>query len=119
MILFITALLLSFAACKSDKKAAVAAPEPVTEVVVEEAPPVVELSPAEALKDFTAFAKEYGEAFNNIGKDPQKFQKLAGQYQQKVADMARYQVKFTKAQTQEFDKAMKIIRDVNTGGTKK
>ena len=122
MILFVTVLLLSFTACKGDKKAAEAT-ETATEIVeapvAEETPPVVEPTPAEALKAFQVFAKEYGEAFNNISKDPQKYSKLAGQVQGKVADMARYQVDFTPAQTKEFDKAMKIIRDVNSGGTKK
>ena len=120
MILFVTVLLLSFTTCKGDKKAE--ATETATEMevpVVEEAPPVVELTPAEALKAFQAFAKEYGEAFNNISKDPQKYSKLAGQVQEKVADMTRYQVNFTPAQKKEFDKAMKIIRDVSSGGTKK
>ena len=122
MILFVTTLLLSFAACKSDKKAAEAT-ETTTEVVevpvVEEAPPVVEPTPAEALKAFAAFAKEYGEAFNNISKDPQKYSKLAGQYQEKMAEINRYKVDFTAAQKKEFEKSMKIIRDVNSGGAKK
>jgi len=121
MILFVTALLLSFTACKADKKAAetTETTTEVVEVVVPEAPPVVELTPAQALKDFQAFATEYGEAYNNMIKDPQKFQKLAGQVQLKVADMARYQVDFTAAQKKKYDEAMKIIRDVNSGGTKK
>ena len=117
MILFVTVLLLSFTACKGDKKAAEATETEAP--VAEETPPVVEPTPAEALKAFQVFAKEYGEAFNNISKDPQKYSKLAGQVQGKVADMARYQVDFTPAQKKEFDKAMKIINDVNSGGTKK
>ena len=121
MILFVTALLLSFTACKGDKKAVEAVTETATEEVVEEAPavPVPELTPAEALKAFSAFAKEYGEAYNNISKDPQKFQKLAGELQLKVADMNKYQANFTPAQKKEFDKAMKIISDVSSGWTKK
>ena len=121
MILFVTALLLSFTACKVDKKApeTTETPTEVVETPVVEVPPVVELTPAQALKAFQTFAKEYGEAFNNMMKDPQKFQKLAGQVQEKVADMNRYKVDFTPAQKKEFDKAMQIIRDVNSGGTKK
>ena len=114
MILCVTTLLLPFSACKGGKKAA--ATEPATEVVeapvIEEAPPVVELTPAEALKAFSAFAKEFVEAYNDKLKDPQKYMKLAGQVQEKVADMNRYQANFTATQKKEFDKAMKLIREV-------
>jgi len=123
MILFVTVLLLSFTACKGDKKAEEGVTETTTEVVevpvAEETPVVAEPTPAEALKAFSAFAKEYGEAFNNMMKDPQKFQKLAGELQSKVADMAKYQANFTPAQKKEYEKAMKIISDVSSGGTKK
>ncbi|MDR1527652.1 MAG: hypothetical protein LBS46_08310 [Dysgonamonadaceae bacterium] len=122
MILFTTLLLVSFAACKGDKKADEAVQETATEVVappVEEAPAVVEPTPAEALKAFQAFAKEYGEAFNNLTKDPQKFQKLAGEVQQKIADMERIKIDLTPAQVKVYEKALKIITDVNSGGTRK
>ena len=124
MILFVTALLLSFTACKGDKKTVetTETPTEVVETPVVETPPpppVVTLTPAQALKDFQAFAKEYAEANNNKMKDLQKYQKLAGQVQGKVADMARYQVDFTAAQKKEFEKAMQIIRDVNSVGPKK
>jgi hypothetical protein len=121
IILFVMTLLLSFTACKNDKKAekATETNNEVVETPVVETPVVAELTPAEALKAFQAFAKEYGEAFNNKLSDPQKYMKLAGQMQEKVADMNRYQVDFTPAQKKEFDKAMKIIRDVSSGGTKK
>lgn len=119
MILFATLLLASFSACKGDKKAEEAVQ--ATEVVappVEEAPAIVP-TPAEALKAFQAFAKEYGEAFNNLTKDPQKFQKLAGEVQQKIADMERLRVDLTPAQVKDYEKALKIITDVNSGGTKR
>jgi hypothetical protein len=119
MILFVTVLLLSFTACKGDKKAEKATETTTETPVVEETPPVIELTPAEALKAFQAFAKEYGEAYNNKLKDLQKFQKLAKQQPEKVADMNRYQANFTPAQKKKFDEAMKIIRDVNSGGSKK
>ncbi|MDR2682422.1 MAG: hypothetical protein LBB64_00955 [Dysgonamonadaceae bacterium] len=121
MILFATLLLVSFSACKGDKKAEEAVQEPATEIVappVEEAPAIVP-TPAEALKAFQAFAKEYGEAFNNLTKDPQKFQKLAGEVQQKIADMERLRVDLTPAQVKDYEKALKIITDVNSGGTKR
>jgi hypothetical protein len=122
MILFAISLLVSFTACKGDKKAEEAVQETVTEEVappVEETPALVEPTPAEALKAFQAFAKEYGEAFNNLTKDPQKFQKLAGELQQKVADIERKRADLTPEQVKAYEKARKIIIDVNSGGTKK
>ena len=123
MIFFVTVLLLSFTACKGDKKAEEGQAETTTEVVeepvAEETPVVAEPTPAEALKAFVAYAKEYGEAFNNLSKDPQKYQKLAGELQLKVADINRYKIDFTPAQQKEYEKAMKIISDVSSGGTKK
>ncbi|MDR0541325.1 MAG: hypothetical protein LBH19_03840 [Dysgonamonadaceae bacterium] len=123
MILFVTVLLVSFTACKVDKKAEEAVKEAATEAVAapaaEETPAYVEPTPAEALKAFQAFAKEYGEAFNNLTKDPQKYMKLAGQVQQKVADMERVKVDLTPAQVKSYEKALKIITDVNSAGTKK
>jgi hypothetical protein len=123
MILFAAGLMLSFAACKSDKKAEEAVQAPVSgivaEPVVEDTPAYVEPTPAEALKAFQAYAKEYGEAFNNLTKDPQKFQKLAAEYNQRIADMERIKVDLTPAQVKNYEKALKIIADVNSGGTKK
>jgi hypothetical protein len=123
MILLAVALPLFFAACKADKKAEEAAQAPAAEVVetppAEEAAPVVEPTPAEALKAFQAYAREYGEAFNNLTKDPQKFQKMAGELQQRVADMERVKIDLTSAQLKNYEKALKIITDVNSGGTKR
>jgi septal ring factor EnvC (AmiA/AmiB activator) len=119
MILFVTALLLSFTACKGEKKAEeVVVPETPAAVVAEEAPPVVELTPAQALKAFTAFAKEYAEANNNKLNDVQKFQKLANQVTEKIAEMSKVKDKLTPAQVKEYEKAIQIIRDVNSPGKK-
>jgi hypothetical protein len=124
MILFAAALMVSFAACNGTKKAE-EAPAVVEETVVVEETPAVETpavaepTPAEALKAFQDFAKEYGEAFNNITKDPQKYTKLSGQYQQKIADMERVKVDLTPKQVKDYEKALKIIADVNSGGSKK
>jgi uncharacterized lipoprotein YehR (DUF1307 family) len=122
MILFAAVLTVSFAACNGAKKAdseKSGETEVVTEVSAPEAPVLVEPTPAEALKTFKEFAKEYGEAFNNITKDPGKYTKLAGQVQEKVADMERLRVDLTPAQVKDYEKALKIITDVNSGGTKK
>ncbi|MDR2058409.1 MAG: hypothetical protein LBP83_09070 [Dysgonamonadaceae bacterium] len=88
LIFFAIVLMVSFAACNGAEKT-----EPtetveiglVTEVAAPETPAPVELSPAEVLKAFQEFAKEYGEAFNNITKDQGKYTTLAGQVQKKVA----------------------------------
>jgi hypothetical protein len=122
MILLVTVSLVYFSACKGDKKAEETVTESAaTEVAAptEPAPAVPELTPAETLKAFQSFAKEYGEAFNNLTKDPQKFQKLAGEVQQKIADMERIKVDLTPAQVKAYEKARQIIIDVNSGGTKK
>jgi len=119
MVLFVAVLMVSFAACGGEKKTEEAT---VTEtVVVEETTPEpapVVLTPAEALKEFQAFAKEYGEAFNNLTKDPQKFSKLASQVQGKVADMERLKVDLAAKELKDYERALKIITDVNSGGKK-
>jgi hypothetical protein len=123
MILFATVLMVSFAACQGDKKAEqTTVEEPATEVVaaaVEETPATPALTPGETLKAFQAFAKEYGEAFNNLTKDPQKFQKLAAEISQKIAEVEQVKADLTPAQIKAYEKALKIITDVNSGGTKK
>ncbi|GAP72005.1 hypothetical protein SAMD00024442_21_56 [Candidatus Symbiothrix dinenymphae] len=81
-----------------------------------EAPAVV---PAVALKEFKALAKSYGEAFNNISKNPKKFQELAVQVQTKAAEIASISDQLKPAQLKEYEKALKLIAEVNAGGTKK
>jgi septal ring factor EnvC (AmiA/AmiB activator) len=123
MFLFAAVLMVSFAACQGGKKAEEAVETPAVEAVevavVEEVPAAPALSPAETLKAFQAFAKEYGEAFNNLTKDPQKFQKLASEITQKVTEMELVKAELTPAQLKAYEKALKIITDVNSGGTKK
>jgi hypothetical protein len=122
MILFAAVLMVSFAACNGAKKTEpteTIETEKVTEVPAIETPDPVELAPGEALKAFQEFAKEYGEAFNNITKDPGKYTTLAGQVQKKVVDMERLKGDFTPAQLKDYEKALKIITDVNSGGSKK
>ena len=122
VILMAGVLMVSFTACNKNAKQTEEVAAPATEVVEEvivETPVVAEPTPAEALKAFQEYAKEYGEAFNNMMKDPQKFQKLASQLQQKLADMERYKVDLTPKQIKDYEKALKIITDVNSGGSKK
>ncbi|MDR0412992.1 MAG: hypothetical protein LBH61_04230 [Dysgonamonadaceae bacterium] len=118
---FAVAWMVSFAACNETKKTgAENGSEAVeTEVAAPEAPAPVEVAPAEALKAFQDFAKEYGEAFNNITKDPGKYTRLAGQVQEKVTGMERRKAELTPAQIKNYEKALKIITDVNSGGSKK
>jgi ABC-type glycerol-3-phosphate transport system substrate-binding protein len=122
MILFAAAMTVAFAACSGGKKEetkaqeqpAATAPAPADSTKVAEVPQ--EEDPATALKAFIAYAKEYAEAHNNIAKDPNKYTKLARQSQQKVADMERLKEKFTKKQVEEYQKALDVIKKVNTAG---
>jgi len=129
MYLFIAAITVSFAACSGGKKAETPAEKasPETEItavdsIVGEAEITVktveEENPAEALKAFEKFAKDYAEAFNNLAKDPVKFQKLSQQLQEKYADMERLKVKFDKKQSEAYAKAVELITTVNKGGKK-
>jgi len=123
MIIFSVALLASFAACSQTKKdenkeaeaVEIAVTEAVEEVKEEVAP---EVKPDEAIKAFKAFAKEYGDAFNNITKDPTKFMTLAGQLNDQLAVMDKIKSNFSKKQQADFDAAMKIINEVNAAGQK-
>lgn len=120
LMLFAAILFVSFAACSGSKKEE--APEKAeTEAVEEkpaEAPAYVAQTPEEALKAFTEFSKEYIDAFNNMTKDPAKFQKLGSQLQQKVADMERLKVNFTEKQQKEYQKSLDLITQANTVGKK-
>ena len=124
MIIFSVTLFASFAACSQAKKDAdtvkeavesVVVPE-VTEAIAEEVTP--EVKPDEAIKAFKAFAKEYGDALNNIKKDPAKFMKLANQVNEKVAAMERIKSTFSKKQLADYEAARDLINQVNTAGKK-
>ncbi|MDR1682831.1 MAG: hypothetical protein LBS25_05545 [Candidatus Symbiothrix sp.] len=128
-ILFAAGIMTAFTACqqakKAEEKVETTATEAVEEVKAEvqaavETPAAEpEIKPADALKAFQAFAKEYAEAYNNIAKNPVKYTQLAGQYRQKIADVEKVKDKFTPAQVKAFEKSLQIIKDVNSGGTKK
>ncbi|GHT13916.1 hypothetical protein FACS189426_19510 [Bacteroidia bacterium] len=119
ILLFTAALMVSFAACNGAKKEAAPAEiiesEVVEEVVLPETP-AVQLTPAEVLKDFQAFVKEYAEAYNNVAKDPQKFQTLAGQLKQKLTDIESIASSFNAKQTKEYQKARELVIQVNKRG---
>ncbi|MDR0546269.1 MAG: hypothetical protein LBG77_01570 [Dysgonamonadaceae bacterium] len=124
MILFAAAITVAFVACQQTKKAEEAVETAATEAVEEvaaavETPAEPEVKPAEALKQFQAFAKEYADAYNNIAKNPVKYTQLAGQYKDKIAEVEKVKDKFTPAQVKAYEKALQIIKDVNSGGTKK
>jgi len=98
---------------KSDTVAVVAAPQPAAADSVAQVPVK---KPAEMLKDFQAYAKAYGEAYNNIAKDPKKFTELAGKSQKMVADMEQIKSQLNPTQLQAFKKACDLIIKVNKGG---
>lgn len=123
IIVFNVALITSFAACTQSKtgetqvesvaKEVTEAVEEVKQEVVEEIPAV---KPAEALKAFQTYAKEYVESFNNITKDPAKFSKLAGQLQGKVTEIEKIKSTFSKKQLDDYQKARDLINKVNNAG---
>ena len=125
--LFVTIFTIAFTACngakktevpaqqpvKSDTVAVVATPQPAATDSVAQAPAK---SPAEMLKDFQAYAKAYGEAYNNIAKDPAKYSTLAAQSQKMVADMDQIKSQLNPAQLQAYKKACDLIIKINKGG---
>lgn len=123
-VFFVTAILLiAFTACTGAKKTEAPAEQPsitdsLKEAVVAE--PIVEpapvLAPAEVLKGFQAYAKEYGEAFNNLTKDPKKFTELSKQYQQKISEVEQIKSQLNPKQLKDFQTALDIIIKVNSGG---
>ena len=118
MILFAAVLFVSFAACSGGSKKEAPVEEKKEEVQAPAQAPKTEVTPEQAVKAFTEYAKEYAEAYNNIAKEPAKFQKLASQMQQKVADMERLKVDFTAKQLKTYEKALELITEVNSGGKK-
>jgi len=119
--LFTAILMIAFTACNGAKKnEAPAATTPVksdsvANVVSSEAAAPTQ-NPADLLKDFQGYVKAYGEAYNNISKDPQKYMTLAGQSQKRVADMDQIKNQLNAAQLQEYQKARDLIVKINKGG---
>jgi len=122
-LLLVTAILtIAFTACSGAKKTEAAAEEPakteaVDSVKVSDSQPAAPvLSPAEMLKSFQEYAKAYGEAFNNITKDPNKYSELARQSQKKVEEMEKIKTELNKKQSEEYQKSLEIVLKVNRGG---
>jgi uncharacterized lipoprotein YehR (DUF1307 family) len=115
LILFASALVFSFTACNNVKKVEenVSVTETTEVAPQEEVAPPAAKTPEEALKDFEAYVKEYAEANNNKLKDIQKYQTLAMRSQQEVADMERLKIDFNKKQLTRYEKAKKLIEEIN------
>jgi len=113
-------LVMAFTACGGGTKAKAPAEEPVKTEVVEEVvapePAAPALSPAEMLKNFQEYAKTYGEAFNNVSKDPKKYSELAGQSKNRVEEMEKIKESLNKKQLEEYQKSLDIVLKVNRGG---
>jgi len=124
-VFFVTAILLiAFTACSGAKKNEAPAEQPVksdsTTVQITVSDPVTPaapaLSPAEMLKNFQDYVKAYGDAYNNIAKDPKKFTDLSGQSQQKVTEMEQIKSQLNPAQLQAYQKAVNLLIKINKGG---
>jgi len=124
-LLFTVVLVMAFTACGGGKKTETPPPaqepvkvEPVVTPVVEkpEVPAPPKLSPAEMLKEFQSYAKAYGEAFNNMAKDPKKFTELSRESLKRVADMEKIKDNLNARQKQDYQRSLDIVKKVNSGG---
>jgi cell shape-determining protein MreC len=111
LFLFAAALAVSFSACSNSKKEE-KAPEVKQETPAkpQEAVAPVEKTPEEIVADFKKFVKDYEEALTNKATDAEKLSKLAGQMQQKIADLERLKIDFSDKLVKEYDEA-KIALD--------
>ena len=125
LFLFTAILMIAFTACTGAKKTDAPAEQPVkTDSVAQVAatepapaePAAPALSPAEVLKNFQAYAKSYGEAFNNLTKNPKKFSELSKQYKDRIDEMEKIKGELNKKQLADYQKALDIIFKVNRGG---
>jgi len=125
--LFTAVLVIAFTACNGAKKAEAPAATSVendsienvvatTDSVVATESTAPTLSPAEMLKDFQAYVKAYGEAYNSIAKDPTKFTDLSSQSQKRVGDMEQIKNQLSAKQQQDYQKALSIILQINNRG---
>jgi len=130
-VFFVTAILMiAFTACNGAKKTEApaeqqpvktdsvtnVAPAAAQDSVAAAAPATPAVNPADMLKSFQAYVKSYGEAYNNITKDPNKFTELSGQSQQKVAEMEQIKGQLNPAQLQAYQKAVELLIKINKGG---
>jgi len=130
-VFFVTAILMiAFTACNGAKKSEApaeqqtvktdsvtnVAPAAAQDSVAAATPVAPALKPADMLKNFQAYVKAYGEAYNNITKDPKKFTDLSGQSQQKVSEMEQIKSQLNPAQLQAYQKAVDLLIKINKGG---
>jgi len=120
-------LMIAFTACSGAKKSDAPAENPVKKDSIEQVATPDSVStpqpaaapasnPADMLKDFQAYAKAYGEAFNSIAKDPKKFTDLSGQSQKRVNEMEQIKGQLNAKQLQDYQKALDLIIKINKGG---
>ena len=118
--IFSFVIAITYTACDGAKKAKAPVEDPVNTETVEEPvapePEVPVLTPAEMLKEFQTYAKAYGEAFNNLTKDPKKYTELARESQKRVADMEKIKDQLNTKQKQDYQKSLDIVLKVNSGG---
>jgi len=128
-VFFVTAILMiAFAACNGAKKTEAPAEQSVKtdsvtnvapaaqDSVAATAPATPAVNPADMLKKFQAYVKAYGEAYNNITKDPKKYTDLAGQYKQKVDEMEQIKSQLNPTQLQTYQKTVDLLIKINKGG---
>ncbi|MDL2222613.1 hypothetical protein LJB98_00765 [Bacteroidales bacterium OttesenSCG-928-M11] len=117
LVLLAAIVLVGLSACSKEKAVETEKTTDQVEVVVED---VVEeevaptKTPAELLKEFDAYVKEYADAFNNITKDPVKYSKLAAQSQQWVKDMAAVKDQLTEKELKSYERVMENLKKVNS-----
>ena len=121
--LFTAVLIIAFTACTGAKKSDAPVENPAANDSIEQAaasepsePAAPVLSPTEMLKEFQAYAKAYGEAFNNISKDPKKYTELSGQSQKRVTEMEQIKGELNARQLQDYQKARDLVIKINNGG---
>lgn len=119
--LLVVVLMAPFAACSGGKKEESGSQKPantekIAAPVEKETVIPQEENPAEALKAFETYAKEFADAHNNVLKDPQKYQKLARQAQEKIADLERLKVQFDKKQEADYKRSLDVVMKVLKGG---
>jgi hypothetical protein len=121
IILIAAISVIAISACSGSKKSETSAQEPannepVETVVAPAEPEAPALSPAEMLKNFQDYAREYGEAFNNLSRNPRRFSELSGQSQKRVAEMEAIKDQLNARQQQDYQRAFDLIVRVNSGG---
>lgn len=119
LLLMAAVVMIGLSACNKEKSApANEAPATEEAVVVVEEEVVEEIvpakSPAELLKEFETYVKDYADAFNNLTKDPAKYSKLAAQSTQWAKDMAAVKDQLTDKEKKKYEKLLQSLKDINS-----